>query len=571
MPTVPEYQVGQTQSRGINARQSISAPADAFGANVARKQVEMGKTLQQSSDIASERALTLRDRHDDAVLREMDTNLSVFIRDKLDDPQSGFLSMRGKDALNARSEVEKLVREFEEKQRKPLDKRLIERWSKVSSARLNGAMSRIDAHTRTEFKNYEEITSKARIDNQVDEMASHVGDTKAINLAKAVGLKEIEQQAERLGWDAEVLKREKETFTSKGHLAVINRLIASQQPSVAQQYYNDHKTEILGTSRDDIEAVLNRETALARAQKHTDQIMADPDLDFEQQLEKAREITNPTERESTVALVKERQGEIGKAKTRKENEAYDAVQKHFANGGSLKDLPSGLWDQMSGTQQSAINKALKEARNSALNPTDPVASKKLFYTFQRMATENPVAFKQLPLSLYIGVIDEGDLDKLNQMQSEPNQIELARSRTSMINSALASLDLDPKELEKDSSEGDRVRAFYQRIDDRVSAFSARTGKQPDDRQFQEMVLMETNNMVHRFDRASLDETMNVGTMTPDDLKDAYVKVGDQQVFLADIPEVERAYIIDLLIRSGVQPTEQAIAEMYVEAEKGGVQ
>jgi len=80
--------------------------------------------------------------------------------------------------------------------------------------------------------------------------------------------------------------------------------------------------------------------------------------------------------------------------------------------------------------------------------------------------------------------------------------------------------------------------------------------------------METNNMVHRFDRASLDETMNVGTMTPDDLKSAYVKVGDQQVFLADIPEVERAYIIDLLIRSGVQPTEQAIAEMYVEAEKG---
>lgn len=56
-------------------------------------------------------------------------------------------------------------------------------------------------------------------------------------------------------------------------------------------------------------------------------------------------------------------------------------------------------------------------------------------------------------------------------------------------------------------------------------------------------------------------------MSPDDMKNAYVVVGQEEVRLAQIPAGERAKITEALRMRGMPATEQAIAELWVKAGK----
>lgn len=64
-----------------------------------------------------------------------------------------------------------------------------------------------------------------------------------------------------------------------------------------------------------------------------------------------------------------------------------------------------------------------------------------------------------------------------------------------------------------------------------------------------------------------DENKPVLLMSEDDLKSAYVKVGQEEVRLAQIPAGERAKITSALKTRGMPVTEQAIAELWIKAGK----
>lgn len=367
MPTVPQYEIGQVKPQGINARQRINAPADAFGANVARAQTKFGQALEQTSDLLFGAALKERDRHDDAVLREMDTSFSEYIRGQLDDPQSGFHSKRGKDALNSKDVVRKAIEDYEAAQRKKLDPRLANSWGKLSTARMQSAFGKIDSHAQSEFRVYEEATSKARIESQIDEMGTNAGDDKAINMAKAVGLIEIEQQAERNGWHKDVLDRERSVFLSKGHKAVIDRFMASGQPSRAKMYYERHKEEILGTVRDDLEKKLETETLRAQAQRKSDEIVA-MGLTREEAMGKAREIEDSKLRDETVKRVEARFDEVTKIENEQKKKVKQEAWQVVIQSGSTDELTADQLAVLDGTTVAAMESFAAKKRKG-IEPT----------------------------------------------------------------------------------------------------------------------------------------------------------------------------------------------------------
>ena len=568
MPTVPKYQnqIGSVKPVGINARQRINAPADAFGGNVARAQVQMGQAIGKIGDTMFDAALAERDRHDQAVLREMDVGLTEHIRNQLDDPQSGFHSKQGKDALNSKQEVRKAIEDFEAEQRKMLDPRLANSWGKLSAARMQSAFGKIESHASREFRVYEEATAKARIENQVDEMAVNAGNDKAINMAKAVGLTELEQQAERNGWDAEVLKREKAIFVSKGHKGVIARLVAAGQPSVAKQYYERHAEEILGSVRTEIDKTLETETLRAEAQRKSDEIMAQG-LTRKEAMAMVRAIEDPKLRDETVTRVEGRYDEAQKIENEQKKKVKQEAWQVVIKNGSTEQLTADQLAVLDGTTVAAMESFASKKRKGTEPTQDWEAWHEFNETLQRAIAGDPEAVQQMVdtdlFTEYRNKLDNSHFDsaitrQTNFITSLQSGGGGARSELNAVVTNKAAVDAAVEQIlgKKKTKWNNAARAFAARFS---SMFQTQMDQWSADHNGQRVPAQERDRM--------LDDL--IGTVeVPSDWFD--MTFGPHRYTLTDVPSDATQAIVQELKAQGVPITAENIINAWLLGKKEGI-
>jgi len=572
MPTVPQYEIGQVQSRGINARQNIRVNQDTFGAGIAQQQIRSAQSTSRTADQLFSTALHGREQYEKGVLRELDNNFSTHIRTTLNDPENGFLMKNGRLALDNKDSTIKSLADYRKELGKDLNPRLKSAWDGMADARTNRALGRIDSHTMAQTDAYNKAQRDARIDNQVAEMATNMYDDKAINAAKQVGLIEIDDKLKDLGIDVNnpkdddqkvMIKQARLAFTSKGHTEVIENLLAAEQDTRALEYYKTNKEEIDPSTYDALENKLNQQTQLKRAQRETDVIMSNPDLSYADQLVAARSIEDPKLRAKTVELVKVRQAEIETNNKRSEDEAYDQVQKHFLTPGATKaDLPAGVWDAMSGTQQRTMQKALNERIANSLKPKNPITAKKIYYGLEDMAHSDYETFKKQNLSLYVGIVAESDLDKLRKLQKDHVAVKSSMTKAQQNKAVLGSMGFDFKDFEKNNDNGKRIRSFLDTVDAKVAAFMSAHNREPDDSEYQTILFNIRANEAY-VNGWSVDSTYSLAILNDDEKQDAYVVVNGQDVYLSEIPDIDRAAIIERLKSRGEKVSAQRIAEIYV--------
>jgi hypothetical protein len=567
MPTVPTYTPGQVRNQGISARQSIQAPADAFGSNVAQSITQLGTTLGNAANTASDVAVQQIEAFDEATLREKDAELSSFIRNKLDDPQSGYFSLRGKDALNAREDLQKEIEAYEKTIRGQLDPRIANDWNKSSSVRLQNARQRLADHARREFESWEDATFAARLENQQAEAASFTGNPKEINKSIAVGMTDIDRQAERRGWGKDVVDAKKRDFYTNAHVAVINRLIAQGTPSAAELYFGNVRGKLDPTKVAQVENTLRTHTIKAKAQRATDEIMANATLDYAGQMDAARQIEDADVRDQVESMVRQRQAEEQRIKTQNENDAEDQITKHFANGGTLETVEAGLWDRLSGAGQARINSYLLARAEKALNPKDPIAGKRAYYQLRELAHADYSTFKRTwNPQLYVGIMDTADIDKLAKMAESEVSAKSSVSTEDTIKQALGSLGYEWKDRLEDNTDGERIRAFIESIDNRISSYVAQHNKEPSGLEINKWILEETRNNYVRVDDTLYNPQRPMGTVTADEYRDTYVTVRGQDVYLREIPDTARAAIISNLQKRGMPVNEYSIADYWQQSQ-----
>lgn len=216
----------------------VRADAEDFGAAKARGLRVVAQGLNSAASAIDE----IEERFDRANLADLDTRLAEYEREAMHDPDTGFMNLRGRNALDARdgfqqsfdarvSELAGLAR----------NDRVRAAFARVAAARRDSAFSRADSHASGQIIVYENGISEARM--------------AAASRAAAADPFNDDEILRNIG----VVREEAEAFGRRNGMApeVVAELVATQSARVAEDIWE------LRAQRDPrgVRALLNDEDA----------------------------------------------------------------------------------------------------------------------------------------------------------------------------------------------------------------------------------------------------------------------------------------------------------------------
>ena len=237
MATVPQYQIGQVKDKAVSGGfQQIQTNSDAFGAGIANAQIQQGQAISQLGDQAWQTAFQQRDIQDQATLRERDNLLSAKIRELISD-DGGYLSLTGREAINAKASIEKQLEAYKKELGKGIDQRIVGKYNQVANQRLTSAFSTIDSHNRTQGDAWNKLEREVRISGQIQNSIAAFNDPSAMKLEFDLGMVEVNSKLlDVYGIDAsgpkddtekDIISAETLKFTNKVHEGVLSNLLAN--------------------------------------------------------------------------------------------------------------------------------------------------------------------------------------------------------------------------------------------------------------------------------------------------------------------------------------------------------
>ena len=365
MATVPQYQIGQVKDKAVSGGfQQIQTNPDAFGASIAQAQIQQGQAMSQLGDQAWQIATQQRDKHDQAVLKDQDNNLQNYIRDQLD-VDGAFLSLKGKNALSAKGNVEKLIQDYYKTLSKDIEPRILEQWKTVANQRINSALGRIDTHSRRETDVYYSNVSDSRISGALyDAVTNYENEA---DRAKYIqfGINEVDQKIERqLGISPNTQDEDEKAtiekfrldFTSQAHSGIVEKLLADDRYDAAEQYYMANKSGIKADARLALEKAIESNTREGQVRDHVMEIWNTPGLSDTEQIEKAEKITDASLAALVVADLQSKQTYRDKEDNQSAKDADDDAQGLVTDGGitSLDQIPKDIYNQMSEAKKAEL-------------------------------------------------------------------------------------------------------------------------------------------------------------------------------------------------------------------------
>jgi len=411
-------------------------------------------------------------------------------------------------------------------------------YQRAEKARLS-SLERIGAHQRSETEKAALDSLNASTATSINEMAANANDPQAI----ANGIEDIKQKANAAavlkGWDAATKDAYLSEKMTAAHKAAIDALV-EHDPAQAEAYYKAHKDQIAGTDRATIEKTLEAGTRLGKAQSAVDKIVKKGGT-YSDQLEAARKIGDPEQRKLAVSMVKQREAEKQSIVKADQQAAEQQVASMIAANTARADIPVKLWDRMDGAAQLRMEKVIDLRAKQAMRP-NPNRSQRVYFDLLDAAHTKPDEFAKEDLSMYIGVVDPSKLTELKKLQSDPPERAVSRNKSEIIKSAVAGVGLNPKDLTKRGDDGDKVRAFYDRMDREIEAAGA-SGQKVTPKDIQDIADRMTIDVVKErsgwFDdtrKAGVAEVEGVPTDVVDELA-AAVKSAGQPVTDANIKQL----------------------------------
>jgi hypothetical protein len=386
MATVPQYQIGQVKDRPVSGGfQQIQTNSDAFGASIAQAKIQQGQAISQLGDQAWEAAFKQRDVQDQATLRERDNLLSAKIRELISD-EGGYLSLKGRNAIDAKADIERQLEEYRKDLGKDLDQRIVGKYNQVADQRLLNAFSTIDGHNRREGEAWNQAERVARVESSIQNFAANFGNDAAMKLEYDLGLREVNSQLlDVYGIDASNPKDESEQaivnksrllFTSKAHEAAIENYLANDMYQQANDHFNDNKGAIDATKYDEITKLLNTYTRVGEINSKVNEIR-DEGGDITMQLAKARSIDDPVLSADVVKEIKARFNEDNEIRNYNEGEAKKRVDGAIANGARTRsDIDPADWDAMGETNQKIVEDIFQQYEDAEDQRQDEIKLEK---------------------------------------------------------------------------------------------------------------------------------------------------------------------------------------------------
>lgn len=404
MPVVPTYSSGQVGEPSVRPNyQPDPLPAS-------RAVEQGGQALAQGMMAVARGVETHIDRMDEAAAKDLDAQASEFTREKL----TGFLGLKGKNALAVREQTEQEVRDyFRELGSQATSQQQQQMFSAVAQRRLQSTLDTIANHSLGEITTYERDSATARATNQAEEALAWVGvDEDKARLALNIGLQEVRRTNELAGGDAETYEAAAREYTSGIHSRAIAAMVSTNKITEAKAYLaaNAHEMDSVALPR--AQASVAEQAAVVDAITIGDRVWAQAGGDYGDALALAQAAGLEPE---VLARVEQR---LDTQKARRDRVRADEEGQSWTNavslidkGASPEELPAELRTALSsfGLMGKLEDYARKDAK--------PEAGGGVYTMLGWMALKDRDAFKAIDLTQYADQMTSAEFLALTKDQA----------------------------------------------------------------------------------------------------------------------------------------------------------
>jgi|GEM_PF-2607865 len=272
MPRVPVYE-RQEKLRPLN-QQGINVQASAadFGGGHGQGLQALGQGMNNLS-VAIQ---AVEDEKARAQAKERLNKADETRRNAMFDPDNGFMFKEGRAAIDGRADFEATIDKAYSDQREGLSPRAQKYYDDAAQAQRVGALEKGIIHTGQQTKKWSNDASDSRIASHADDALVNYQDDNAVNQSVMGALKEVREQADKHGWDADTLKAKARTVESGIRFNVVKQMSESKNSGMVKAYIDKYRDRFSGEDLHKLtpiiknaEATVAFESAWAKAQdKH---------------------------------------------------------------------------------------------------------------------------------------------------------------------------------------------------------------------------------------------------------------------------------------------------------------
>ncbi|TDY26306.1 soluble lytic murein transglycosylase [Paraburkholderia sp. BL6665CI2N2] len=266
MPQVP-LQTTQTQFGQVHAAyDNASASPDAFGAQIGVAAQRIGAATDQVSNTMAQAAVAFQGLQNETLAKNADIQLASKLTDLQFDPQNGYGTKLGKDAVDGYQDYQQSVQQAYQDARSALPNPAAQRmFDSAGVKRVEYALSSGAQHAAQQNKIWQVGTADARANLEMNTAANYYNDDNRFGQAVATIKDEALQMGELQGWSPEQVAAKQSDYVSKAWQQRIMRY-AQNDPVAAQNMYSDNQQQISAADRPNLEHYLkaNVRPVLAR-------------------------------------------------------------------------------------------------------------------------------------------------------------------------------------------------------------------------------------------------------------------------------------------------------------------
>lgn len=612
VPTLDQFQANSAITQPVPTGQASAANLPSYGNQQA---IDMGRGLMSAGGELSK--IVIQDQMDvnEAITKDADNVAAQNVSKIMNNPEGGFLTLKGRAAVEGRdatrAAVQDALSEAGEGLQNDMQRRM---YREVAQRRLQMALQQIDVHASEQTRVWNETETTARIGNAADGAVGNwyawnqpAGPNNPFTTNRDTMVAETKALVKLKGFgeDSEVSKAAVTAALTKMHQNVIASMVSAEKVTEANEYFKRNYNEIDPGDRPKLEGELRKAEGAVIASGAADQIWAQEGpkrygeaTDLFKMEAKAREMfpNDPMKAKATIDELRSRSSAFDKSESEFITSNVNAVGQLLVAGKSKKDIQlSPAFMQLPGAKQHEVLEAIdnheytlqqrgyaavdraymlgQRARTQRLQAEEDLERKNAPYLFalsdpRRLATMTREEVASTWTKVGIGNTNSL-LQKWDALQNK-GQGAAIMSNDDAIKGSAVRLGILPATGKPNDDQALGFINYQSVIAERVRAFETtelqgRRDATPEE--VRKIVQQVEIDRVYKPRTLLPDKQVPLVNVKPEDLKDIYVKVDNEEIHIASIPMEQRVLIIQALRAANLPINEQSIATYWVRGGK----
>lgn len=460
MPTVPTYTRQVRDSAGPNIRQSTNVNQSAFG---------IGGF--QGLNSAIDQIAKIKNDADQIEVTSAFTERSKRIETIKTDPENGFLSKQGRNAIESYDSTIQSIKDADEEivQKFNLTGNKLEMYNRLRDRDDLQNQSQLNRHLTGERRRLDDDTQKAFIQTETDSAIKNFQDPSAVNYKLENIEGSIIAYGKRNGLSDEEVNFQRANIRSGIRSGVVSQYLNSGDDRGAKAYFEQHKDAFTAKDNEKLQKDLELGSLRGESQRESDKIFAESST-LGQAIEKVRKIEDPKLRDETMQRVRQnfQMKEAVDQETR-ENRSSKIATLLESNSGDLDRIPPAEWNQMTAAERTSWRNYSKSIQKGNIE-TDA----EVYYALITEAQSDKESFAKKDLYQYKGSLGMTEFKELAKMQTQiRGNAESAESKAT-IQSIYSNKQLVEKQFEsmgrnlKDKSQQQDLLNFAMQFESRIN-------------------------------------------------------------------------------------------------------